>query len=120
MNLILKLKNQLHFFYLYIPTVKFLKTCNSFDLSSLCDLHFLNFWILPFLRLKPKIISWSIGMRASYNLNYDINRKKLFRFYFGQILNRCSANIFIINILLIFGRIVSILIKFSLALILLK
>lgn len=84
------------FLNLYIPTVKFLKTCNSFDAVIIMpDLHFLNFWILPFLRLKPKIISWSIGMRASYNLNYDINRKKTFLdFIFGQILNRCSANIF--------------------------
>ena len=88
--------NFISLFSLYFPTFQFLKTCNSFDAVIIMpDLHFLNFWILPFLRLKPKIISWSIGMRASYNLNYDINRKKTFLdFIFGQILNRCSANIF--------------------------
>ena len=83
-------------FNLYLPTVKFFKTCSAFDVIIIMpDLHFLNYCMLPFLLTQPKIISWSIGMRASYALLYDTEREKTFLdSVMCKILNRCDANIF--------------------------
>lgn len=58
-------------------------------------MHYINYCILPFIPIKAKIISWSIGMRASYKLLYDPNRHKTFLDYiYLFILRSCSANIF--------------------------
>lgn len=88
--------NAIVLFNLYLPTVKFFKTCHAFDVIIIMpDLHFLNYCMLPFLLSKSKIISWSIGMRASYALLYDTEREKTFLdSVMCKILNRCDANIF--------------------------
>jgi glycosyltransferase involved in cell wall biosynthesis len=88
--------NSIALFNLYFPTLKFFKTISAFDVIIIMpDFHFLNFCILPFLLTQPKIISWSIGMRASYTLLYDTEREKTFLdSIMCKILNHCDANIF--------------------------
>ena len=84
---------------IFLPTFKFIKMCREYDsIIIMLDFHFINYCILPFVLTQPKIISWSIGMRASYTLPYDVMRKKTFLdVVFGYILNKCSANIFYYN-----------------------
>jgi len=88
--------NSIALLNLYFPTLKFFKTCSAFDVIIIMpDFHFLNFCILPFLLSQPKIISWSIGMRASYTLLYDTEREKTFLdSIMCKIFNYCDANIF--------------------------
>lgn len=83
-------------FSLFLPTLSFINCVNKYDVVIIMpDIHYLNYCILPFLPLKAKIISWSIGMRASYKLKYNIKRQKEFLDYlFLSILKKCDANIF--------------------------
>ncbi len=101
MNLIFKLKKstQLRFIKFFYQHSNLLKMCREYDsIIIMLDFHFINYCILPFVLTQPKIISWSIGMRASYTLPYDVMRKKTFLdVVFGYILNKCSANIFYYN-----------------------
>jgi glycosyltransferase involved in cell wall biosynthesis len=80
----------------YLPKLNFLKSLSNYDLIIIMpDLHYLNYWLIPFLPIKAKIIGYSIGMRASYRILYDINRKKKFLDYiFLSILKKCNSNIF--------------------------
>jgi glycosyltransferase involved in cell wall biosynthesis len=59
-------------------------------------MHHLSFCILPFLPFrKCKVISWTPGIRASYNLRYNLQRKKTFYDYiYGSILKKSNAIIF--------------------------
>jgi glycosyltransferase involved in cell wall biosynthesis len=84
------------FFNLSLPTLNFFKELNKYEIIILTpDMHHINYCILPFIPLKPKIISWSIGMRASYKVIYDTNRGKTFLdFVYLFILRNCNANIF--------------------------
>ena len=84
------------FFNLFLPTLNFFKELNKYEVIILTpDMHHINYCILPIIPLKPKIISWSIGMRASYKVIYDTNRGKTFLdFVYLFILRNCSANIF--------------------------
>ncbi len=71
----------------------FYKTCNQFDaVIFISNLHYICFCSLPFLPHKPKLLTWNIGIRASYTLSYDLNRKKTFtdRVFF-TVNNRCDA-----------------------------
>ena len=80
----------------FFPTLKFLKSLSNYDLIIIMpDLHYFNYWLIPFLPIRSKIISFSIGMRASYKILYDVKRKKkLIDYIFLSILNKCDANIF--------------------------
>ncbi|MBL6590149.1 MAG: glycosyltransferase [Flavobacteriaceae bacterium] len=86
----------LRFKSFFFPTLKFLKSLSEYDLIIIMpDLHYFNYWIIPFLPIRSKIISFSIGMRASYKILYDVKRKKkLIDYIFLSILNKCDANIF--------------------------
>lgn len=79
-----------------MPSHSIIKFCKLFDVVIFMpDLHFLNYCFLPFFSKKSKIISWSIGIRASYKLRYDISRKKkLLDYILLIVLRRCDANIF--------------------------
>ena len=81
---------------IFLPTLKFINELKAYDTIILMpDLHYLNFCLLPFYFRDKKVISWSIGMRASYKLPYDLNRKKtLLDYVFRRILNECDSNIF--------------------------
>ena len=83
-------------FSLFLPTFSFIKYVNKYDVVIIMpDMHYFNYCILPFLPIRAKVISWSIGMRASYKLKYDIKRnKELLDYFFLMILKRCNANIF--------------------------
>ncbi len=81
---------------LFLPTLEFFKGLDTYDIIILTpDMHYINYCIIPFIPLRAKIISWSIGMRASYKLLYDPTRPKTFLdFIYLLILRSCSANIF--------------------------
>lgn len=81
---------------LYAPDYSLIKFCKLFDVVIIMpDLHFLNYCFLPFMLVKQKVISWSIGFRASYKLKYNQFRKKTFLdFALLLILKKCDANIF--------------------------
>lgn len=81
---------------IHIPSYSLIKFCKQFHVVVIMpDLHFLNFCILPFVLYKQKIISWSIGLRASYKLKYDYLRNKTFLDYILLlVLRNCDANIF--------------------------
>ena len=81
---------------IFLPTYEFLKSLLNYDLIIIMpDLHYFNYCIVPFLPIKSKVVSFSIGFRASYKNLYDVNREKKFLdFVFLQILKKCDANIF--------------------------
>ena len=81
---------------IHLPSYKLIKLCNTFDVVIIMpDLHFFNYCLLPFILNNQKVISWSIGFRASYKLKYDYLRKKTILDYFLLlILRKCDANIF--------------------------
>jgi glycosyltransferase involved in cell wall biosynthesis len=75
----------------------FFKYCEKFDVVIFsADLHYFSFCLLPFLSNKSfKTISWTLGIRASYKLRYDLVRKKKFLDYlYGIVLKKCDALIF--------------------------
>ena len=80
----------------YLPTFSFLKLLLKFDVIIIMpDLHCINYCLIPFLPLKAKVLSFSIGFRASYRLLYNTKRRKTFKDYiFLFILKKCDANIF--------------------------
>lgn len=76
--------------------IKFYKLCNSFDaVIMLTDNHNFSFCLLPFLKRKCRVIGWSIGLRCSYEYQYDVNRKHtladMVNYYIFQA---CDALIF--------------------------
>lgn len=77
--------------------LKLIKLCNRYDVVIIMpDMHYISYVLLPFLpKRRFKVISWGIGFRASYTLNFDVNRKHNFldRIY-KLILQNCDANIF--------------------------
>jgi glycosyltransferase involved in cell wall biosynthesis len=76
---------------------KFFQFCNQFDVVIFsADLHYFSFCFLPFLRKKKfKAIAWTIGIRASYSLRYDLNRKKnIIDLIYFFILKKCDALVF--------------------------
>lgn len=88
--------NSFQYKSIHLPAYSLFKYCKQFDVIIIMpDLHFLNFCILPFVLNKKKIISWSIGLRASYKLRYDYLRNKTFLDYILLlVLRNCDANIF--------------------------
>lgn len=85
------------FLNVYYFKKDFYKFCNEFDVVIFsADLHYFSFCILPFLRKKKfKTIAWTIGIRASYRLRYDLSRKKnLVDIVYYLILKKCDALIF--------------------------
>lgn len=81
---------------LFIVKKGFRKFCSQYDVVIYsADLHYFSFCSLPFIRRKYKVISWSIGIRASYKRLYDVNRKKdLVDVLYGKVLNQSDAIIF--------------------------
>lgn len=81
---------------IYFSSIKFYRYLKKYDVIIIMpDLHYFNYCLIPFLFRKKRILSWSIGMRASYRILYDVNRKKkLLDYIFLSILKLCKANIF--------------------------
>lgn len=80
-------------------------TLHSFSFYSLCkqydaiiiapDMHCLMYVSLPFVPHKYKLLTWSIGIRASYTRKYDLQRKQTFLDkVFYSINAKCDAIIF--------------------------
>lgn len=74
----------------------FIEMCSQFDVVIfLADLHYFSYCYLPFIARNFKVIPWTVGIRASYTLRYDVNRKKDFiDWLYGNILNKSDAIIF--------------------------
>jgi glycosyltransferase involved in cell wall biosynthesis len=74
----------------------FKKICSQYDVVIfMADLHFFSYCSLPFISRKYKVIPWTIGIRSSYTLRYDVNRKKgIVDKLYGKILNKSDAIIF--------------------------
>jgi len=70
--------------------------CGNFDVVIyMADLHFISFCFLPFTKNNFKVISWSIGFRASYKRKYDIYRKKdIVDYLYLLLLRQSNANVF--------------------------
>jgi glycosyltransferase involved in cell wall biosynthesis len=88
---------RLKFLNIFYFKNNFYKFCNEFDVVIFsADLHNFSFCILPFLRKKRyKSIAWTIGIRASYSLRYDLSRKKnIVDLIYLFILKKCDALIF--------------------------
>ena len=54
------------------------------------NLHNVSYILLPFINLECKLITWSIGIRASYTKRYNLNRKKEFLDYILLLLYKKS------------------------------
>lgn len=64
-------------------------------ITFLPNLRVPSYVVLPFIHRKNKLISWSIGFRASYTNPYIVNRKHVLADrIFKMILSRCDASIF--------------------------
>lgn len=74
----------------------FFKLCSFYDIVIFMpDPHYISYCLLPFIFRKYKVIPWSIGFRASYTRQYDVNRKKdLIDKIFEKILLKSDAVIF--------------------------
>lgn len=69
------------------------------------DMHYINLAFLPFIKGNIKMISWSIGMRASYTRLFDLNRKKTFLdWVYFKILDNCNASIFYMKEVMAFNE----------------
>ncbi len=82
---------------IFIIRNSFFSFCKKFDVIIFsADLHYFSFCLLPFLPNKSfKVISWTLGIRASYKLRYDLFRKKnLLDYFYGLVLKKCDALIF--------------------------
>ena len=82
---------------MYFIKDNFFKFCNQFEVVIFsANLHYISFCFLPFLvTRKFKTISWSMGIRASYQLRFDLERKKkLIDFIYGCVLKYSDASIF--------------------------
>lgn len=81
---------------MFLPTLSFLNYIKNFEIIIIMpDLHYFNYCLIPFYFSSIQIISWSIGMRASYTLKYNIYRKKsLLDYILLSVLRHCDANIF--------------------------
>ncbi len=84
------------FWNIYFPTKFFFRYINKFDVIILMpDLHYVNYCIIPFLPLKSKTLSFSIGFRASYKVPYKTDRIKSLKDYILLLIYKmCHANIF--------------------------
>ncbi len=61
----------------------------------LCDFYSLYDIALPFVARKAAIVSWGIGMRASYTRAYDLARKHTFGDHLVRfVYDKCDANVF--------------------------
>lgn len=81
---------------IFLPTKSFIDYVKKFEIIIIMpDLHYINYCFLPFYFKEKHIISWSIGMRASYTLLYDTSRRKTFLdFLLMFIFRKCKANLF--------------------------
>ena len=58
-------------------------------------MHYLMYVSLPFIPHKYKLLTWSIGIRASYTRKYDLQRKQTFLDKVFYLINaKCDAIIF--------------------------
>ena len=88
---------RLKFLNIYFIKNSFFKYCKEFDVVIFSsDLHYFSFCILPFLPKRSfKVVSWTLGIRASYKLRYNLYRKKnLIDYLYGIVLKNCDALIF--------------------------
>lgn len=81
---------------IFLPTKSFINYIKKFEVIIIMpDLHYINYCFLPFYFKDKHIISWSIGMRASYKLLYDTSRTKtVLDFFLMFIFRKCKANLF--------------------------
>ena len=84
---------------IFLPTKSFMNYVKKYEIIIIMpDLHYFNYCLIPFYFSKTQIISWSIGMRASYTLKYNVNRKKtLLDYILLYVYRNCDANIFYYN-----------------------
>ena len=70
--------------------------CKQYDAVIIApDMHYLMYVSLPFIPHKYKLLTWSIGIRASYTRKYDLHRKQTFLDkVFYSINAKCDAIIF--------------------------
>lgn len=89
-----KLKSYLIGPFVFVPCLH--SFCSNFDVVIyMPDMHFISYIMLCFLKRKYKLISWSIGIRASYSLRYDLDRPMtLLDRCFKLLLKKSDANIF--------------------------
>jgi len=59
------------------------------------SLHNISYIILPFINVQSKLITWSIGIRASYTRRFNLNRKKKFLDYLLLLLYQKSDAIIV-------------------------
>jgi glycosyltransferase involved in cell wall biosynthesis len=81
-----------------------LKICSKYDIVIFMgDLHFISYVMLPFLNRNFKTIIWTIGIRASYTLKYDVSRNKSFLDYvYLFLIKNSNASIFYSNKAILF------------------
>jgi glycosyltransferase involved in cell wall biosynthesis len=74
----------------------FYKLCSEYDVVIfMADPHYISYCLLPFIYKKYKVISWSIGIRASYTRPYNVDGKKnVIDKLYKQILRKSDAVIF--------------------------
>lgn len=74
----------------------FWKLCKQYDaVITSFDIHNFEFAIIPFIKRKYKLLTWSIGFRCSYTRPYIVNRKhSLMDDFSYRILKAADANIF--------------------------
>lgn len=81
---------------LTLHPLSFYTLCKQYDAVIIApDMHYLMYISLPFIPHKYKLLTWSIGIRASYTRKYDLHRKQTFLDkVFYSINARCNAIIF--------------------------
>ena len=81
---------------LTLHTLSFYTLCKQYDAVIIApDMHYLMYVSLPFVSHKYKLLTWSIGIRASYTRKYDLHRKQTFLDkVFYSINAQCDAIIF--------------------------
>lgn len=75
---------------------QFWEECKKYDaVITSFDIHNFEFALIPFIRRKYKLLTWSIGLRCSYTRPYDVNRKhEVLDSISYRIMKSADANIF--------------------------
>lgn len=76
-----------------------IKECRKFDIVIMnCTLRNPQFSYLAFRKKKQIVLTWGIGLRASYTLLYDVNRRHTIQdVAYGAIMRAADANIIYMN-----------------------
>ena len=87
-------------------SLSFYLLCKQYDAVIMVpDMHYISYIMLPFLPHRYKLLTWSIGIRASYTRKYDLCRKQtLLDKIFYMINTKCDAIIFYMREVINFYR----------------